>query len=104
MALKLGVHLIQVYGDSKIVIDWAMGSTRCNILQLSPILEEIFILKSNFDYISFTHVYRERNSIADGLSKEGAQLQEGEQSSKSYLRNPGGYYHQPHKDFLRRIT
>ena len=81
MALEWGVHLLQVFGDSKIVIDWADGTSRCGITRLSPILDEIFILKNHFDFISLSRIYRERNSIADGLSKEGAQLPEAEERS-----------------------
>ena len=46
-------------------------------------MEEIFILKDNFDYISLTGVYREQNINANGLSKEGVQLQEGMESYTS---------------------
>lgn len=31
-ALEWGVHSLQVFGDSKIVIDWAVGTRRCNII------------------------------------------------------------------------
>ena len=63
--LEWGVPSLQLFGDSKIVIDWVVGSTRCNIIQIK---------KNHFYYISLIHVYRERNTTANGLSKEGAQL------------------------------
>ena len=71
-ALEWGAHSIQIFGDSKLTINWAMGSHRCNILRLTPLLDEILFIKCHFDFISFTHVYRERNSTADKLSKEGS--------------------------------
>ena len=104
MTLEWSAQLIQVFGDSKLPIEWAMGSHRCNILRLSPILDKIFLLKCHFDYISFTHVYRERNTIADGLSKEGAQLLEDEERSETFLRDPSNFYHRPYVEILRRPT
>ena len=40
---------------------------------LLPILEEVFRIKQQFNHLSFTHVYRERNGVADQLSKEAIQ-------------------------------
>lgn len=77
-ALEWEDRLIQIFGDSKLTIGWTMGSHICNILRFSPLLDEILLIKCHFDFISFTHVYRERNSTADKLSMEGSQLQEGE--------------------------
>lgn len=69
-ALEWVARSIQIFGDSKITINWANGSHRCNILHLIPLLDEILLIKRHFDFISFTHVYREINFIADILSKE----------------------------------
>ena len=55
------------------MIDWAAETHQCSILCLWPIMNEIFLLKQHFNFVSFTHVYRERNSTIDRLSKEGAQ-------------------------------
>ena len=71
-AWEWGVDSLQIFGDYKIIIDWENGNHRCNILCLRPLLDEMLLLKSQFDFISFSHVYRERNSFADRLSKEGA--------------------------------
>lgn len=72
--MEWGVHMLQIFGDSKIIINWENGFQRCHIIRLMPLLEEVMLLKQHFDYISFTHVYRERNIIVDKLSKEGVQL------------------------------
>ena len=71
-ALERGVRSIQIFGDSKIIINWANGFQQCHILRLMPLLDEVLLLKHHFDFISFTHVYRERNTTTDRLSKEGA--------------------------------
>jgi ribonuclease HI len=78
MALKLlllfvveqGCQSLQVFGDSLIIINWENGVHRCHISRLVPILEDVIRIKSLFDSISFTHIYRERNQLADELSKE----------------------------------
>ena len=72
-ALEQGCMSLQVYGDSLLVIEWAKELIQCHVMLLLPILEEVFLLKQQFNYISFTHVFRERNGVADQLSKEALQ-------------------------------
>lgn len=103
-ALEWGAQSIQIFGDSKLTICWATGSYSCNVLRLCHILDEILLLKRHFGFIYFTHVYREENMVADSLSREGAQLQEGEETSTNFLRDLGGFYHRPYRDLLRRPT
>ena len=52
------------------MIDWAKENVQCHVMILLPILEEVIRLKQQFNHISFTHVYRERNGVANQLSKE----------------------------------
>jgi hypothetical protein len=44
---------------------------------LRPIYEELKRLKDLFTTLSFSHVYREQNTQADKLSKEGLLLEPG---------------------------
>ena len=60
-ALEWGVSSIQVFGDSRVILDWALGNSMCNVLCLRPLLEEVKLLSSCFNLITFVHVYRERN-------------------------------------------
>ena len=69
-ALEQHCHILQVFGDSMIVLDWSRGSSKCDVFRLLPILEEVVLLLQNFNDISFTRVYREHNGVADRLSKE----------------------------------
>ena len=79
-----------------IVLDWARGSTRCDVYRLLPILEEVFLLQQRFNYISFTHVYRERNGVADRLSKEASQLPFGcWKILEQDLAGSYSYFHRP---------
>lgn len=41
---------------------------------LRPIYQEVLNLKSYIDKVSFYHVYRERNMLADSMSKAGLQM------------------------------
>ena len=72
-ALEQGCLSLQVFGDSMLVIEWAKGTVQCHVMILLPILEEVFHIKQQFNHLSFTHVYRERNGVADKLSKEAIQ-------------------------------
>jgi hypothetical protein len=65
-------------------------------------LEDIVVLKKHFDSLSITHVFRERNRLADKLSKEGMQIQERKGITKSFLRDPGGLYHKPFHEATER--
>jgi ribonuclease HI len=86
MALKLlmifvveqGCRTLQVFGDSLVVINWTNGIHRCQVSRLLPLLEDVIRIKSLFDSISFSHIYRERNQLADRLSKEATQLDYGQ--------------------------
>ena len=99
-ALEWGVSSLQVFGDSKIILEWAKGNMNCNILRLRTLLEEVKYLSSLFYLITFVHVYRERNQVASGLSKAGAQLPDGEEKTDYFLRDPGGYYHRPFREII----
>lgn len=68
------MNQLQIFWDSKIIINWENGFQHCDIIRPFPLLEEVLTLKQHFDFISLTHVYRERNLVDDKLSKEGAQL------------------------------
>jgi hypothetical protein len=56
-----------------LVINWENGVQRFHVMLLLPLVEEVLLLKSQFEIISFKHVYRERNHFADRLSKEASE-------------------------------
>lgn len=66
---------------------------------LRNILDEIMILKAQFNYISCQHIYKERNLVADQLSKEATAHPKGlwiiqeQQGDKHYQ-----YYHHSYMD------
>ena len=68
---------IQVFGDSQLVINWALGKYRLLNLELAMILQDVNRLADSLDYVSFKHIYRERNFKADLLAKVGGSILEG---------------------------
>ena len=46
-------------------------------LELLWLLHEVNIISYMFEYVELKHIYRERNSHADILAKEGASILEG---------------------------
>ena len=55
------------------IIKWFNRSQRCLNYILTPLLDEVLVLKSYFNQIFACHIYRERHCEADLLSKEGVQ-------------------------------
>ena len=53
-------------------------------LELAMILQDVNRITDCFDYVSFKHIYRERNSFADALAKAGGRILEGFWSIKEY--------------------
>lgn len=100
-ALSKNCRQLQIFGDSKIVIDWANNKTICHDFSLKHILEEIVFLKTHFDQITVSHIFRERNSTADRLSKEAADQPLGDWLIEEY--KPDGlhrFFHRPYIDGL----
>ena len=62
--------MLQVSGNSKLVIDWAIDIAQFSNIVLEPILERILEIKALFEGVSFAHVFREFNHKAYQLSKE----------------------------------
>ena len=65
----MGIPLAHVYGDSQIIINWAMGSHVLSPPDLFHWCRETKKLIVSFKDLSFSHIYREHNRTADRLSK-----------------------------------
>lgn len=66
-ALRMGVQRISVFMDSLLVINQMTGKFKVKNRDLWPIHDAIKALATGFDYISYTHVPRELNKLADGM-------------------------------------
>lgn len=66
-AVKMGVREIHVHMDSLLVINQMKGIFKVKNRDLWPIHEAIKALLPNFDKVSFAHVPRELNKLADSM-------------------------------------
>jgi ribonuclease HI len=88
-ALSKGIKCLQVYGDSQLVINQINGQYKVKNPGLQELYQEVQQLKSQFDNIIFTHVYREFNKRADHLSNMALDvLDVNEDNGKSGLMLP----------------
>ena len=75
---------IQIFDDSQLVINWASGKYRLLNLELTMILKDVNKFTDCFDFVSFNHIYRERNSSANALATAGGRILEGYWSIKEH--------------------
>lgn len=98
---SLGHHCINlnIFGDSKIIINWFNNITACHIHTLGNLLDEFNIFKAQFNNITCNHIYREHNSSFDQLSKEASLLPRGEwMIQEQWGSNEYRYFHCPYID------
>jgi len=61
---------LNVYGDSNLILNQVMGKYKVKSPNLKPFHDEIMELIPHFDTITFEHVYRKNNKVADALANE----------------------------------
>ena len=66
-ALEIGAKKVDFRSDSMLVVNQMNGIYAIRNRELWPIYERIKELTAQFDKVTFTHVRRELNSLADGL-------------------------------------
>jgi ribonuclease HI len=71
LASAKGLNRLQIYGDSMLVIKWMNEDQQIQDITLQPLAIQLKENKSQFELITFTHIYREHNVAADTLSKQG---------------------------------
>lgn len=75
-AKSLGVRDLEVYMDSLLVVNQMKGLYKVKNRDLWPIYEAIKDNLSNFSSVSFMHVPRALNAVADGMVNECLDAQE----------------------------
>jgi len=70
-ALELNISLLDVYGDSLLVIQQTNGNYKVSNTGLIPLHQKVIELKKQFQTITFAHIPREKNARADYLSNVG---------------------------------
>lgn len=66
-ALEIGARTIDFRIDSMLVVNQLNGTYKIKNRELWPINERIIELAEKFDKVTFTHVKREFNQLADGM-------------------------------------
>jgi len=61
---------VQVFDDSKPVIDWERDQNNIQNPRLASVLRDIKLIFRKFECISFQHILRELNTKEDEISKE----------------------------------
>ena len=72
-ALERNFSRIQVEGDSKLVID-CINQKCFTPWRLKSLMKDITSIASNFEAISFHHIYREANFTADAVTSIGHRI------------------------------
>jgi ribonuclease HI len=68
LAIDMGIKKLNVEGDSLLVIKQMKGEYKVKSENLIDLYNEAKQLTTNFEYINFIHIYREKNKRADELS------------------------------------
>ena len=69
LAINNNISQLQVFGDSKMVVDWVNKKIQINAPHLQQLLRAIRRILELFTGFNITHIYKELNMEADGLSK-----------------------------------
>jgi ribonuclease HI len=69
-AITLGIKNIHVYGDSLLVIKQMKGEYKVKNAKLLVYYKNATTLAKSFESISFTHVQRHLNAVADKLAND----------------------------------
>ena len=82
-AQKLGYKKIDFKVDSMLVVNQMKGYYKIKNRELWPIHERIRLLMTNFDRVTFTHVPRQFNQLADGMVNKTLDAHKREKSSEA---------------------
>lgn len=66
-AKRLGVRHLSCYLDSELIVKQMSGEYRVKNAALRTLFEQAKQLACDFEHVSFEHVRREKNKVADGL-------------------------------------
>ena len=69
LAIKNNISQLQLFGDSKMVVDWVNKNIQINAPHLQQLLNAIRRPMELLSNLMISHIYRELNTKADRLSK-----------------------------------
>lgn len=70
VAQKMKIKNLKCYLDSELVVKQLKGEYRVKDPDLKPLFEKVLGLKRDFKEISFHHIARDKNKLADQLVNE----------------------------------
>ena len=74
VANRMGIPLLNIFGDSAVTINWANFQASLDPPDLSHWCMDTRRPMSCFSSLTFKHTYRERNQLVDSLSKKSQTL------------------------------
>ena len=77
VSLMMGIPVHLMYGDSMVIISWLNRISTLDVPALIHWCDEIRNLLQLAPQVIFKHIFREHNSLADGLSKQALKLDMG---------------------------
>jgi ribonuclease HI len=76
-AEELGADDVEIFSDSRLMVEQVNGNYRVKAPHLKPLLFEAVRRAKGFRRFSLRHVRREQNALADRLANLGADASEG---------------------------
>ncbi len=70
LALENDVTELTVYMDSKLAIEQMKGTWKVKNANIKPLFEKAKVLEPEFQKITFHHIPREKNKVADAIANE----------------------------------
>jgi ribonuclease HI len=75
-AEELGAEDVEIFSDSRLLVEQVNGNFRVKASHLKPLLSEAVQRAKRFRRFSLRHVPREENALADRLANLGADMSE----------------------------
>lgn len=73
----MGLPIQMIFGDSMVVISWVKRLTALKIPTLKHWCDEIFTMLEHAPPVTFNHIFREHNMLADDLSNNALNMDVG---------------------------
>jgi len=70
-SVKLNISNIEIFADSELVVKQINGDYKVKNERMQKLYKKVYILLDSIDSWSINHIPREKNSVADKLSKDG---------------------------------
>jgi ribonuclease HI len=93
LASRLNIEVLQILGDSRIIIEWLNNKGKLQAISLLAWKDIIRLLQHNFRKLNFNHIYCEHNKEAYLLSKATLQKKIGIISYNHWLDGHEGPTH-----------